>query len=599
MLRDIFRRGVKVDQPGQNHHPEDCKKTRAAAADDPFKEEKWPFPPSRAAIEDKSSDDTDIEPIDPPSSIDLEPPVPVPRSKRRGLCGRFAVLAEVENPRSYPRRVKWFITFVVAVAGMMAPMGSSIFFPSLSQVAQDLKTTPTVTNLSVAVYMLSMSIFPLWWSSFSETLGRRTIYLISFGLMMVFNVFAAISPTIGMLITMRLLSGGASASVQAVGAGTMADLWEPRERGRAIGIFYLGPLCGPLLAPIVGGALANRWGWRSTLWFIVLFGGVLLPFIFFALPETLPRYPLDAVLNAQADVEAQAETEAQVEAETGAKVEAEADQTISATRTGTTSDSPLDRALSCRSSRQVVVRGARALRVLKVALFDPLKITLYLRFPAVLLTVYYASITFGCLYILNVSIQETCGNPPYSYSTLIVGLLYLPNSLGYIFASLLGGRWMDNIMQREAKKANRYDEQGQLIYRPEDRMRENAWLGAFLYPAALIWYGWTTQRGVYWLVPMVANFFFGIGSMLIFSIATTMLTEFMPNRSSSGVALNNFVPNIFSSIGCVVASPIMEAIGNGWLFTIMGSVAALSSLVIFAMKIYGSRWRKSMDAHLR
>ena len=345
---------------------------------------------------------------------------------------------------------------------------------SLSQVAQDLKTTATVTNLSVAFYMLSMSIFPLWWSSFSETLGRRTIYLISFSLVLVFNVLAAISTSIGMLITMRLLSGGASASVQAVGAGTIADIWEPRERGRAIGIFYLGPLCGPLLAPIVGGALADRWGWRSTLWFVVMFGAILLPFIFFALPETLPR-----------DIP---------EADAQAKVEAD--------QTPGTVDSPLDRSLTRRSSRQVVERGARALRILKVALFDPLKIILYLRFPAVLLTVYYSSISFGCLYILNVSVQETFGNPPYRYSTLVVGLLYLPNSLGYILASLLGGRWMDNIMQREAKKANRYDEQGRLIYRPEDRMRENAWLGAFLYPAALITYGWTTRYGVYWLVPV-------------------------------------------------------------------------------------------------
>jgi len=29
--------------------------------------------------------------------------------------------------------------------------------------AVDLHTTPTVTNLTVAVYMLAMSIFPLWW----------------------------------------------------------------------------------------------------------------------------------------------------------------------------------------------------------------------------------------------------------------------------------------------------------------------------------------------------------------------------------------------------------------------------------------------------
>lgn len=52
-----------------------------------------------------------------------------------------------------------------------------------------------------------------------------------------------------------------------------------------MGIFYLGPLMGPLLAPIIGGALAERLGWRSTLWFLAIYGGVLLIFLFFALPE--------------------------------------------------------------------------------------------------------------------------------------------------------------------------------------------------------------------------------------------------------------------------------------------------------------------------
>ena len=66
----------------------------------------------------------------------------------------------------------------------------------------------------------------------------------SFALYFVFNVIAAISTSIGMFIVMRLLSGGAAASVQAVGAGTIADIWEVRERGQAMGIFYLGPLCG-------------------------------------------------------------------------------------------------------------------------------------------------------------------------------------------------------------------------------------------------------------------------------------------------------------------------------------------------------------------
>lgn len=61
-------------------------------------------------------------------STDHNAPIVVSRSNRRGLFGQLAVLAEVENPKTYPRNKKWFITFIVGVAGIAAPMGSSIFF---------------------------------------------------------------------------------------------------------------------------------------------------------------------------------------------------------------------------------------------------------------------------------------------------------------------------------------------------------------------------------------------------------------------------------------------------------------------------------------
>jgi hypothetical protein len=78
-----------------------------------------------ATIEDKGLEDASpIQPV----STELGPPVVVPRLKRRGLFGQFALVAEVENPKTYPRNMKWFLTFVVAVAAVAAPMGSSIFF---------------------------------------------------------------------------------------------------------------------------------------------------------------------------------------------------------------------------------------------------------------------------------------------------------------------------------------------------------------------------------------------------------------------------------------------------------------------------------------
>ncbi|KAG0652254.1 MFS transporter 2 [Hyphodiscus hymeniophilus] len=498
------------------------------------------------------------------SSVRSRPLSIVPRHKRRGLLARFSIIPEVDRPYDYKRSTKWLITMIVAIAGAAAPIGSAIFLPALPQLSADLDVSPTVANLSVALYMLSMSIFPLWWSSFSETLGRRTIYLVSFALFTIWNIVAAESTSITMLIIMRVLGGGASASVQAVGAGTIADIWESFERGKAMGLFYLGPLLGPLLAPIIGGVLTEVWDWRATQWFQAIYGGVLFLILTFCLPETLARPREPVPVQPIAD-----EKEARP-------------------------------ALTRISTRQSVhVKTKKAAKIFKRCIIDPLSVLAYLRFPAVLITVYLASITFGSLYMLNISIQQTFSEAPYNFKVIIVGLLYIPNSLGYLLSSVLGGRWTDLIMHREARKAGRYDEHGKLILRPEDRLRENAWMAAVMFPGAMIWYGWSADKGVHWIVPMIANFFFGVGSMVIFGCVTTMLTEFMPRRSSSGVAVNNFIRNIFSCVGTFVASPLINAIGDGWLFTGLGIICWISAFaVIWAMKRFGPRWRIEMDKKL-
>ncbi|KAA8631403.1 hypothetical protein SMACR_08385 [Sordaria macrospora] len=482
----------------------------------------------------------------------------VPRSDRRGLLARFAFIPEVERPVEYKNKTKWMITAIVALAAAGAPFGSGIFLPALEQMAEDLHSSPTITNLAVALYMLAMSIFPLWWSSFSETLGRRTIYIASFTLFVVFSVLSAVSVNTAMLVTMRLLAGGASASVQAVGAGTIADIWKPAERGRAMGIFYLGPLIGPLFSPIIGGALSQGFGWRSTMWFLAIHGGCILILITFALPETLTVRKAPPTPPAE------------------------------------------DNELKRVSTRQSVAKHSkRAATITKRFIIEPLEVLLYLRYPPVLVSVYSAAIAFGALFILNISIQTTFHSAPYGFSTIIVGLLYLPSSLGYIVASLFGGRWTDKIMMREAHKAGRYDANGNPIFLPEDRMRENIWLAASMYPAAMIWFGWTAHNGVNWIVPCIANFFFGCGSMLVFGAVTTMLTEFMPHRSSSGVAVNNFVRNIFSCVGTIVAQPLIDAMGVGWLCTMIGLFAWLTgNLAIWMLKRNATKWRESMDKAL-
>jgi MFS family permease len=320
-----------------------------------------------------------------------------------------------------------------------------------------------------------------------------------------------------------------------------------------MGIFYLGPLVGPLCSPIIGGLLTQRFGWRATMWFLAVYGAAMMAMLVFCLPETLAAKKPPASSAGAAD---------------GAELR--------------------------RTSTVQSIRKTAGL--IKRFIIDPLSVVGYLRYPPVLVAVYSASAAFFALFVLNISIQSTFSSPPYGFKPIPLGALYLAPSLGYISASISGGPWIDRIMAREARKAGRYDADGKLVYLPEDRMRENMWLAAALYPCAMVVYGWTADKGIHFMVPSVANFFFGFGSMLVFGTTTTMLTEFMPKRSSSGVAVNNMVRNVFSCIGSLVAQPLIEAMGNGWLCTMVGLFTLVTgNAAVWALRRNAARWRREMD----
>ena len=338
---------------------------------------------------------------------------------------------------------------------------------SLQNTASNLHTTLNLADLTLSLSKIGIAFCPLWWSAFSEHLGRRTVYIISFILFVLWSVLAAISQNIGMLLAMRFLSASAASSFQSVGAGTVADMWEPKERGAAMGIYYLGNLgVGLVLGPLLGGVLTETWGWRSTQWFLACYGGIILILIVFCLPETSPRHTVI---------------------------------TIGLEKTRSNSESTGNEPPTTDKTTRF---NAGIVRDILIGPFHALS---YLRLPAITVTISLASITFGVLGLLNISYQSTFSHAPYSLSPTVVGCMYIPIGVGSLIGSIYGGKWSDSIMAREARKAGRYSDEsegGGLVYRPEDRVRENAWLGVGVYASLLIWYGWVVQQGVVWWVPV-------------------------------------------------------------------------------------------------
>ncbi|PNP51201.1 hypothetical protein THARTR1_08105 [Trichoderma harzianum] len=518
---------------------------------------KQDIPSDQSQGHNKQLQDVQVHSKDPTDENASKASKPVPRQERRGLFSHFTLVAELENSSDYSNSIKWLMTAIVALAATTSSAGSSISYPALADMAVDLNTSATVANLSLALYILAMAFAPMWWQV-NPIPRRRTTYIVSFTLFVVFACISAVSVNITMLIIFRILSGGAAASVQSVGAGTVADLWPPKQRGHAMGIFYIGPLCGPALAPIIGGALTQGLGWRSTMWALCIFGGVNLIMIFVCLPETLSRSKLPPPSLVRERQEQQ-QTERPV------------------TESSVTS-----------SIGRILLR-----------IIGPLLLLKYLRHLPILISVFSAAMAFSALYVVNISIQAEFPKAPYHFTTIEVGLLYIAPTLGYAVASILGGKWIDRIMAREAIKAGRYDADGKPVYLPEDRMRENIWLAASLYPAGMIWYGWSVQERLPWIVCGIACFFFGLGSMLVLGCVTTMLTEFTPRQASTGIAIITFVRNIFSVVATVVTEPLIDAMGSGWLMTMVGLLAWITgNAAILALRKWGPHWRVNMDRKL-
>jgi len=57
-----------------------------------------------------------------------------------------------------------------------------------------------------------------------------------------------------------------------IGAATLADIFDPEERGSKMGLFYIAPLLGPSLGSIFGGVFTTAFTWRGPFYFLTIVG---------------------------------------------------------------------------------------------------------------------------------------------------------------------------------------------------------------------------------------------------------------------------------------------------------------------------------------
>lgn len=117
----------------------------------------------------------------------------------------------------YDKGQKWFLIIIIGAAGLFSGLSSNIFFPSMDEIATDLNVSLGAVSLTITSYMIAQGITPLIWGSFSDTVGRRPIYIASFSVYIVANIALSCTPNYVVLLIFRALQAAGSASTVSIG----------------------------------------------------------------------------------------------------------------------------------------------------------------------------------------------------------------------------------------------------------------------------------------------------------------------------------------------------------------------------------------------
>lgn len=68
---------------------------------------------------------------------------------------------------------------------------------------------------------------------------KRWVYIVAMALYTVCTIICGISTNIGLFFAFRLLQGIFACAGQAVGGGSVSDIFEPHQRGKAMSLYIL------------------------------------------------------------------------------------------------------------------------------------------------------------------------------------------------------------------------------------------------------------------------------------------------------------------------------------------------------------------------
>ena len=162
------------------------------------------------------------------------------------------------------RRHRILTTVAVMSATVMQVLDTTIVNVALPQMQGQLGATPEQISWVLTSYLVSSGIFMLLTGYFSDRLGQRRYLTISIVGFTISSLLCGIATSLDQIVVFRLLQGVFGAALVPLAQSIMVQTFPVEERGRAMAIWGVGVMVGPILGPTLGGWLTEAISWRWT-----------------------------------------------------------------------------------------------------------------------------------------------------------------------------------------------------------------------------------------------------------------------------------------------------------------------------------------------